>query len=107
MGDRASVTASGRGRVRLTRRGRAVVVGVLVLLAALTTAVLAPASRAADPSPPAATAVVQPGDSLWSIAERHAPGHDPIATVEEIRRLNGLDGYTVHAGQRLAVPLSR
>jgi hypothetical protein len=70
-------------------------------------AILAPASRATDPPGPARTAVVLPGDTLWSIAERHAPGHDPVAAVEEIRRLNGLDGYIVHAGQRVAVPSSR
>jgi len=104
MGGRASSATLGRGRLRLTRRGRAVAIGFLVLLATVVIGVLAPASRAADPATPAPIAVVQPGDSLWSIAERHAPGHDPIAAVEEIRRLNRLDGYTVHAGQRLAVP---
>jgi hypothetical protein len=107
MDGRASVTPLRRGRVRLTRRGRAVAVGLLVLLATVAIALLAPASRAADPSGSLPTAVVQPGDSLWSIAERHVPGHDPVAAVEEIRRLNRLDGYTVHAGQRLAVPPTR
>jgi LysM repeat protein len=100
-------TASGQRRLRLTRRGRAVLVGFFVLVALVVVAVLAPASRAADPSGPAQIAVVQPGDSLWSIAERHLAGYDTISAVEEIRRLNRLDGYTVHAGQRLAVPQSR
>jgi predicted Zn-dependent protease len=99
--------ASGHGRLRLTRRGRAVVIAFFVLVASLVIAVLAPASRAANHSEPARIAVVQPGDSLWSIAERHMSGHDRIAAVEEIRHLNGLAGYTVHAGQRLAVPQSR
>lgn len=107
MGGTATVAAFGHGRLRLTRRGRAVLVGFLVLVATIVIAVLAPASRAADPSGPARIAVVQPDDSLWSIAERHLPGHDRIDAVEEIRRLNRLDGYTVHAGQRLAVPRSR
>ncbi|HEX2771909.1 MAG TPA: LysM peptidoglycan-binding domain-containing protein, partial [Micromonosporaceae bacterium] len=107
MGGTATVAAFGHGRLRLTRRGRAVLVGFFVLVASVVIAFLAPASRAADPSGAAQIAVVQPGDSLWSIAERHAAGYDRITAVEEIRRLNRLDGYTVHAGQRLAVPRSR
>jgi LysM repeat protein len=107
MGGAPISAASGHGRLRLTRRGRAVLIGFLLLLASLVTAVVAPASRAAAPPGPARIAIVEPGDSLWSIAERHAPGHDPITAVEEIRRLNRLDGYTVHAGQRLAVPPDR
>lgn len=104
-----SVTQTGtlHGHLRLTRRGRIVVVGLLVLLVMSVIAVLAPASRAADPPGPARTAVVLPGDTLWSIAERHAPGRDPFAAVEEIRHLNGLDGYVVHAGQRVTVPSGR
>lgn len=94
--------------VRLTRRGRAVLVGFFVLAAVLVIAVLAPASRAADPAGAASRiAVVQPGDTLWSIAERHSPTEDRVAAVEEIRRLNRLDSYAVHAGQRLAVPSLR
>lgn len=94
-------------RLRLTRRGRCAVLGFLVLAAISLIAVLAPASRASDPPGPARTAVVLPDDTLWSIAERHAPGHDPFEAVEEIRRLNGLDGYIVYAGQRITLPSSR
>jgi LysM domain len=94
-------------RLRLTRRGRGAVIGLLVLVVSSLIAVLAPASRASDPPGPASTAVVLPGDTLWSIAERHAPSQNPFAAVEEIRRLNGLDGYTVYAGQRVSVPSRR
>ncbi|HET6212895.1 MAG TPA: LysM peptidoglycan-binding domain-containing protein [Micromonosporaceae bacterium] len=93
-----------RGRVRLTRRGRLVVLGFFLALAALAVALAAPASQAADPARPAAVAVVRPGDTLWSVMERYAPGGDPFATIEEIRRLNGLPDYTVYAGQRLVLP---
>jgi LysM repeat protein len=93
----------GRG-IRLTRRGRAVVLVLLSVVAALIVGLAASASRAAAPPGPAPTAVVQPGDTLWSIAERTVPGGDPFATIEEIRRLNGLADYTVHAGQTLTLP---
>jgi LysM repeat protein len=48
--------------------------------------------------------VVQPHDTLWSIATRTAPRRDPYAAVAEIQRLNGLDGYVVHPGETLILP---
>ncbi len=93
--------------VRLTRRGRLVLVTFLLALIGLAAAVAAPASEAADPAGPPATVVVHPGDTLWSIAGRCVPGRDPFGTIEEIRRLNELDGYTIHAGERLVLPRRR
>jgi LysM repeat protein len=78
-----------------------------LLVAGLGLAVAATASRAADPARDAPTAVVRPGDTLWSIAEREVPGRDPVAAVEEIRRLNGMADSTVHAGQRVVLPAGR
>lgn len=96
-----------RPRVRLTRRGRVVLVALFLMLGALGVAIAAPASGAADPRGRGPVAVVQPGDTLWSVAERHVPGDDPFATIEQIRRLNGLPDYTIHAGQRLELPRRR
>jgi hypothetical protein len=95
-----------RPALRLTRRGRAVVLAFFVLMASLASAVLfTTASRASDPDTgPAPTVVVQPHDTLWSIATRTAPRRDPYAAVAEIQRLNGLDGYVVHPGQTLVLP---
>ncbi|WP_422770706.1 LysM peptidoglycan-binding domain-containing protein [Plantactinospora sp. WMMC1484] len=97
----------GGGRLRLTRRGRLVVTVFLLLLVAGLAAILSPASRAADPPRPVETAVVRPGDTLWSVAERHRPSRRPFAVIDEIRRLNGLEDHTVHAGQRLVLPARR
>lgn len=95
-----------RTRVRLTRRGRIVLV-VLPALAVLSTAiVLGGTVRAqAAPEPPAVTTVVVgTGDSLWSIAERVAPQRDPRDVVASLRRANALDGSTVPAGAVLVLP---
>jgi LysM repeat protein len=103
---RAAVT-SGRRGVRLTRRGRRV---IGALLAALLAGVLAlllgvgPAVNAAPESGGSVEIVVERGDTLWSVARRHDPAQDPLVTVEEIRKLNDLPGYTVHPGQRLKLP---
>jgi LysM repeat protein len=77
---------------------------LLAALAALAAVGVASASRAADPAGPPPTAVVRPGDTLWSVAERHVPSRDPFGVIAEIRRLNDLDGYTVHPGDQLVLP---
>jgi LysM repeat protein len=51
--------------------------------------------------------VVEPGDTLWSVAARHMPGRDRFRVIDEIRRLNGIHDYTVHPGQRLILPAKR
>jgi hypothetical protein len=94
------------GRLRLTRRGRVVVIGFFLALAVGVAVLLAPSSRASDPPGPAPTVVVRSGDTLWSVAERHQPDQQPLAVIAEIRRLNGLDNYRIYVGQQLALPRS-
>jgi LysM repeat protein len=96
--------AAAKPRLRLTRRGRVVVFAFFLLLAAAAVTLAATASRAADPPAPASTMVVKRGDTLWSIADRHDLKGDRRAVIEEIRRLNALDDYTVYAGQQLKLP---
>ena len=48
---------------------------------------------------------VAAGDTLWEIAtEQSPPSEDPRATVEDIRRENGLEGYLIEPGMRLELP---
>ncbi|MGH3716120.1 MAG: LysM peptidoglycan-binding domain-containing protein [Micromonosporaceae bacterium] len=99
-----------RRPVRLTRRGRFAAYGlaVLLLVAGLAVLLLAfdPAAGAVSPESRSdvTEVVVEPGDTLWSVAVRHEPSQDPSVTIEEIRRLNHLPGYTVHPGQTLRMP---
>ena len=95
--------------MRLTRRGRVVVLTFLILVASVLGALVATASRASDPEreAPVSQVVVQPYDTLWSIASRTSPGRRPHPVVAEIRRLNELADHTVHPGQRLKVPAAR
>jgi nucleoid-associated protein YgaU len=93
--------------VRLTRRGRL----VLAVAAALVVAGLVVAgATAAQASGPAVAhggdsrVFVQPGDTLWSIAQRTDPGADPQAVVAGILRANHLPTSSVTVGQRLWVP---
>jgi LysM repeat protein len=94
--------------VRLTRRGRLVARLMLVLTALLVLVGIAAGAKAvADPPSPAGprvAVVVEPGDTLWSIAERHAPDTDRRTVIAEIRQLNDLNGSTVEVGQQLLLP---
>ncbi|CAN5756130.1 hypothetical protein BH20ACT23_BH20ACT23_17580 [soil metagenome] len=48
--------------------------------------------------------VLQPGDSLWSVATEFAPdGVDPRAYVHALEEINGIEG-TVRAGAQLTLP---
>lgn len=99
-----------RTRLRVTRRGRA----VLTTLAALPIAIVASVSMlgagvaAADggetPVAPLEVVTVGHGDTLWELAESIAPDEDPREVIADIVRLNGLDGAVVQPGQKLALP---
>ncbi len=49
---------------------------------------------------------MQPGDSLWSVAQRIAPQNDPREVIAQIRRLNDLEGSELQVGQQLLLPTS-
>jgi Tfp pilus assembly protein FimV len=92
--------------LRLTRRGRAAVLVLLVLAASLASAVLFTTASRADnpPSGPAPTIVVQRGDTLWEIAARTLPRRNNQDAVAELRDLNHLAGYTIQPGEVLTLP---
>ena len=97
--------AAARPRLRLTARGRFVLVVLPAVLAATAALVsVAPALAQAQPTLPSRTVVVGTGDTLWSIAERIAPGADPRDVVAAIERANDLSGAAVQAGERLVLP---
>jgi hypothetical protein len=93
--------------VRLTRRGRRLV-AVLVLVAGVGGAVLGREVLAPDGGLRLAgesSVVVEPGDTVWSIAGEVArPGEDVRAVVHAIVALNGLEDAAVVSGQVLELP---
>ena len=106
-------TPAKQAPLKLTRRGRIVFIGVpLVLLAALILSLSgffnAPAKAAESAADlaltPAVSVTVQPGESLWAIAESVAPEQDPRDVVAAIVQLNNLDAARVVPGQALFIP---
>ena len=95
-----------RPPLRLTRRGRVVVLTFFIVMASVSSAFLLATASRAEPrqTGPAPTVVVLPDDTLWSIATRTSPRRDPYAAVAEIQKVNNLEGYVVHPGQVLELP---
>ncbi|MDJ0339555.1 LysM peptidoglycan-binding domain-containing protein [Cryobacterium sp. PH31-O1] len=119
-------------RLRLTRRGRAVLTtlaAVPLVLGAVGFAINGGAAGASD----SATGVdlmsyttdsgivatlaysptdvgsarfitVEPGQTLWDLAEEISPSADPRDVVADIKRLNALSVETLQPGQRLEIP---
>lgn len=99
-------------RLRLTRRGRVVVGGLVALVLAgllvFATALLSPqafASEASSGGQQFHYVVAQPGESLWSLVSELDPKVDPRDLIAELVQLNQLESSDVEAGQALAVPL--
>ncbi len=88
-----------RGGGRVHGLGRWVLV-----TGALVGASLALARVAAGDTAPVERVVVQPGDSLWSIAAARYPSDDPRERVNAIEQLNGLSGPTIVVGETLLLP---
>ena len=106
-----ATTSTRPAAVRLTRRGRALLVLVLaaVLLAAFSLGRTASqaADVAAEPGrPQLQQTTVQPGESLWSVAQRIAPDNDPRDVIAQIRRLNDLSSTQLRVGQQLLLPVA-
>ena len=73
---------------------------ILVLAAAFVVGLAArPSGSAGHP----VRYVVQPTDTLWSIATRHYPG-DPREGIWKLQRRNDLAGTTLVPGQKLVLP---
>ncbi|MFZ6990793.1 hypothetical protein ACO0E1_02775 [Curtobacterium sp. RRHDQ66] len=99
-----------RTRLRLTRRGRVVFttlaalpVLIVVGLFALNGGQAAAGNTAADVH--FQTVTIEPGETLWQLAEQTAPNADPRDFIADVVSLNALDGSGVQAGEQIAIPV--
>jgi hypothetical protein len=60
-----------------------------------------------EPAKTIVTYVVQPGDSLWSIARRFRPEESPHLVISEILSVSGLPETRVQAYQQIRIPTAR
>ena len=104
---RLEVAPARRSAVRLTRRGRLLVLGLG--LAATLGLGLAAASISNATSQPEQTRVitVQPGQTLWDISSRAAAtggSGDVRSMMSHLEAINHLDSSSLQVGQHLRVP---
>jgi len=104
----AARRASGAATVRLTRRGRLVLVLIAltaVLVAGFFWGAGSVATQERGTSPATEIVMVAPGETLWEIASRLTPSGDDVRdTMYDIKRLNALSSSALDAGQRIRVP---
>lgn len=89
-----------RSARRIRPVGRLAAVMLLALSVSVGLAVVAHGGTAAQDS----TMVVQPGDTLWSIAAQRYPSDDVRARVDEIEQVNSLRSPSIEAGEILHLP---
>ncbi len=120
MTSQARVTSRARmaqrpGPVRLTRRGRRVVAGLVIGVIIVAATVLwmsvagsvqasSQGSVQGSPYRGMTQVVVRPGQTLWSIAASAEPSGNMWAVVQQIINVNALSSANVQAGQLLWVP---
>jgi LysM repeat protein len=97
-------------RLRLTRRGRAVVTALAALpliVAALAFGLNGGVATATSTSSSTTFqyVTVEAGQSLWQLALEIAPSADPREVISDVVQLNQLSSADVQAGQRLAIPV--
>ena len=95
--------------LRLTRRGKAVILAVAVAVIALLVVLFGSSSFAGDgagAAPETTSVRVLPGQTLWQIAAEANPNGDIRKTVDEIVRLNSLpNASALQLGSEIAVPV--
>lgn len=109
FGYQGHTPASRAPRLRLTKRGRAVLLFLAatpLVIAALFFALNGGGAHASLEGSDAAFSYVTvgSGESLWQVAQQIAPNADPRDVIEQIMQLNQLDSADVYAGAQLAIP---
>lgn len=97
-------------RLRLTRRGRRVLMVLITLplvVAALAFALNGGVAAASNVSSSASFhyVTVGSGQTLWQLAQEIAPSADPRDVISDVVHLNQLASTDLQVGQRLAIPM--
>jgi LysM repeat protein len=64
------------------------------------------AATATETGPSLQQTTVQQGETLWTVAQRIAPGNDPREVIAQIRRINHLESSSLRVGQQLLLPVA-
>jgi len=104
----AFATTTPKVRLRITARGRAVLLTLVaapLVAGAMAIAMNGGGAVATNESAvPLETVTVAAGQSLWQLAEQVAPSSDPRDFIADVLDLNRLNSVVVQPGQRLSIP---
>jgi len=99
--------AAAQPRLRITRRGRAVLMTLIALpivAAAMMFALNGGGAIAGNgPSVPLEHVTIEPGQTLWGLAEEYAPNTDPRDFVADVVSLNSITDV-LEAGAVIDIP---
>jgi LysM repeat protein len=95
-----------RSHLRVTRRGRAVLLGLIatpLVVVALVAGINAGGATATG-SAPLSTVTVASGETLWQVATQVAPKADPRDVIADILSVNKLASTDLQPGEKLLIP---
>jgi LysM repeat protein len=96
-----------RAHLRITARGRAVLLTLLAMplvAAALLLGIGAAAASGSSSSTPLTKVTVVGGETLWGLAHEIAPNSDPRDVIANIMAVNQLKSADIQPGERLSIP---
>lgn len=103
----AGMHAPVRSHLRMTRRGRAVLLTLVatpLVAIALFFGINAGVATATSSSTPLSTVTVVQGETLWQLAHQLAPTADPRDVIADVMSVNRLTSTDVQPGQKLSIP---
>ncbi len=92
--------------MKLTRKGKRCLLFVLVTILLSVVVALNIGASASEEDLQYVSHIVEPEDTLWSIAEEYGDDADIRKTIYEIKRLNQLDSSDLVVGTRILVAVS-
>ena len=92
--------------MKLTRKGKRCLLFVLVTILLTVVVALNIGASASEENLQYIAHIVEPNDTLWSIAEEYGTDSDIRKTIYDIKRLNQLDSSDLVVGTRILVAVS-
>ena len=92
--------------MRLTKKGKRCLLFVLIAILLTVVAMLSIGASASDEEKVYISHIVEPNDTLWSIAEEYGTDGDIRKTIYDIKRLNQLESSDLVVGTRILIAVS-